>query len=582
MRSSIRQFLRPPVFADEDKNRTAHLLNVMLLSILVGATIYALLLPRLEPDRLHRLLLVGSVAPLVLLLRYMMVNGHVRLAATLLVCSMWCIVTLSIVTSGGVYSVSANVYVVFILAAALLLGGKYGIGFAVASIASGSLVLWAGANGLIVRSFLLSPALFWLVQSLIFVTVAVLLYLDTGSLDQIMRRMRRNEQMLSKRNQELQRYAGKIERREADLQASEEQYRILSELISDYAYALDIDVDGGMTLAWITDAFTRITGFDPSTFHSLDGWMTFIFAEDIPVVENWAAVSLTGKEHTCDYRVRVRSGEIRWLRSYSRPIWNPDHDRVVRIYGAVQDISEQRAGEEEQRRLLTEISWQREELRALNRRLAETQELERKHLVQELHDQTGQNLTAIALNLNIVKAQISGLSLPGETDQPVRKRIDDTISLVRQTTVQIRSVMADLRPPVLDDYGLKAALDWYATQVHERTGLTIHVTHATDIPRLPAPIENALFRIAQEAVTNVVKHADAAQVSVNLAVINDAISLTVWDDGRGFSPDEIDISQARTGWGMLSMQQRAEAVDGRFEVRTQDGEGTLIVVEVPL
>lgn len=582
MLSSIRQFISPPVFADEDKNRKARLLNIMLLTILVGAVIYALMLPRLEPGKLRRLFLVISVIPLVFLLRHLMLEGRIRLASILLVCGMWCIMTLSIATSGGAYSAAADIYVVFIVAAGLLLGGRFGIGLALASIISGLAMLWAGANDVIVQGFLLSPITFWLLQSLTFVAVAVFLYLDADSLQQILGHSRKSEHALAERNQELQLYAGMVERREAALQSSEERYRTLSELISDYAYALDIGVDGEMTLAWITDAFTRITGYDPSIFHSFDGWIHLIVADDIPIVENWAAVSLEGQEHTCDYRISVSGGGTRWLRSYSRPMWNPEHDRVVRIYGAIQDISEQMEAEEEQHRLLTEISRQREELSSLNRRLAETQELERKHLVQELHDQVGQNLTAIALNLNIVKAQISALSLPEGTDHPVRNRMDDTISLVRQTTVQIRSVMADLRPPVLDDYGLKATLDWYATQVHERTGITIHVTHATDISRLPAAVENTLFRIAQEAVTNAVKHADATQISVSLAIVNGNITLTVWDDGRGFAANAIDDTHSRTGWGLLSMQQRAEAVDGRFGVQSQNGEGTVIVVEVPL
>ncbi len=582
MRSAIRQFISPPVFADENQNRVAQLLNVMLLTVLVGVFAYAVMLPLLEPGKLHRLLLVGSVVALALILRHLMLHGSVRLAAMLLVFGMWCIITVSIATSGGPYSAAANIYVVFILAAALLLGGKYGIGLALMSILSGLVMLWAGANAVIDQGFILSPTTFWLLQSLTFITVAVLLYLDTAGLEQLLHHVRKNESALEQRNRELQLYAGRVERREAALHASEERYRVLSELISDYAYALDVDAEGGMILAWITDAFTRITGYDPGSFSSLDGWMDRIYPEDIPIVRNWVAVSLDGNEHTCDYRVRVDGGGVCWLRSYSRPMWDPEQDRVVRIYGAVQDISDQRQGEAKQHRLLIKISKQREELRSLNQRLAETQELERQHLVHELHDQVGQNLTAIALNLNIVKSQILALPLPQETERLVHTRMDDTISLVRQTTVQIRSVMADLRPPVLDDYGLKAALDWYATQVHERTGLPIQVTHATDISRVPVQIENALFRIAQEAVTNVVKHANATQVSINLAVINDCITLTVWDDGQGFSMDSVDANLSRTGWGLLSMEQRAEAVGGRCEVSSHAGRGTTVVVEAPL
>ena len=161
----------------------------------------------------------------------------------------------------------------------------------------------------------------------------------------------------------------------------------------------------------------------------------------------------------------------------------------------------------ENARLYQAVTTQRERLRALTTRLAETEEVERQQLARELHDRVGQHLTALGINLNIVRGQ-----MPEDTTEDVRERLDDTLALVKQTTQRIRDVMADLRPPVLDDYGLTAALDWYGRQFASRTGVTVTVQGEKLAPRLDAPTENALFRIAQEALTNVAKHAQAAQV----------------------------------------------------------------------
>jgi signal transduction histidine kinase len=143
-------------------------------------------------------------------------------------------------------------------------------------------------------------------------------------------------------------------------------------------------------------------------------------------------------------------------------------------------------------------------------------------------------------------------------------------------------VMANLRPPVLDDYGLVAALHWYREQLEERTGLNTVLTAEEPLERLPARIENALFRIAQEALTNVVKHARASLVSVSLAQEGMTLRLRVADDGIGFDAAETAGPDGRSGWGILTMIDRAEAVGARCSVESQIGQGTCVTVEVPL
>jgi len=222
-------------------------------------------------------------------------------------------------------------------------------------------------------------------------------------------------------------------------------------------------------------------------------------------------------------------------------------------------------------------------LRALTVQLADVAEAERQRLARELHDQVGQNLTALGINLNILRAQ-----MPEEAAASVRSRLDDSLSLVEQTAERIRDVMADLRPPVLDDYGLVAALRWYGEQFTQRTHIACVVKGEELAPRLAARVENALFRITQEALTNVAKHAQATQVTVTVEVNNGTLRLVVADDGIGFDPSTtLRTSPAYMaepdgghGWGLLTMSERAEAVGGRCRIESDPRRGARVIVEL--
>jgi signal transduction histidine kinase len=188
----------------------------------------------------------------------------------------------------------------------------------------------------------------------------------------------------------------------------------------------------------------------------------------------------------------------------------------------------------------------------------------------------GQSLTALGINLNIVQTQ-----MPKEATDLVRSRLDDSLALVEQTTERIRDVMADLRPPVLDDYGLIAALHWYGEQFASRTGIAVDVRGEELNPRLSAEVETVLFRIAQEALTNVTKHAQATKVMMAAKVDDETVRLVVADDGVGFDPTRLSESGERWGWGLLNMTERAEAAGGRCRIESAPTQGTRITVEVP-
>jgi signal transduction histidine kinase len=215
-------------------------------------------------------------------------------------------------------------------------------------------------------------------------------------------------------------------------------------------------------------------------------------------------------------------------------------------------------------------------LRALYIQLGELEEAERQRLARELHDQVGQNLTAIGINLNVIFNQLSH-----ESKTKVEDRLDDSVRILTETAGSIRDVMAALRPQVLDDYGLKAALELEAERFSERTGIRTQVIGKDISPRPLDGLETSLFRITQEALTNVSKHGVAKEVIVRLEQIDDMVRLTIDDDGIGFDMDQLNTLN-HSGWGLMTMRERIQAHDGSLQVDSTPGEGTQIIVEVSL
>ena len=246
-----------------------------------------------------------------------------------------------------------------------------------------------------------------------------------------------------------------------------------------------------------------------------------------------------------------------------------------------QQVTERQAAEDEKARLLAEVTRQSETMRALATRVTEAQENERKELARELHDQVGRDLTALGINLNIVRGQITA-DVPAAAE--IRERVNQALMLVEQTAESIRRVVTNLRPPVLDDYGLVSALNWYTSQFSLWTDLNITVVGQEPEPRLDVSVENGLFRIAQEALVNSAKHAQATRVRISVHTQHNRVHLRIADDGCGFDTDLLaessDQRVQHKGWGLINMRERAEALGGEFRVSSAVGRGTRITVEV--
>ncbi len=225
-----------------------------------------------------------------------------------------------------------------------------------------------------------------------------------------------------------------------------------------------------------------------------------------------------------------------------------------------------------------ELKEANQRLRSLTLRLADVEEKERQHLARELHDRVGQDLGLLDVHLNIVKQ-----ALPAEASPQLASRLNDALRLLSDVATHVYGVMAELRSPVLNDYGLVAALNWYGSQFTQRTDIQVVVTGDETSKRPPLTVENALLRIFQEALTNIAKYAQASLVSIQVEQNDAQLRLSIKDNGVGFSVEQWQTpSEDGRGWGILSMRERAEGLNGRLQILSKPSAGTQIIVEVPL
>ena len=204
------------------------------------------------------------------------------------------------------------------------------------------------------------------------------------------------------------------------------------------------------------------------------------------------------------------------------------------------------------------------------RRVVAAQEQERRRLARELHDETGQALTSILLGLRTVEE--------ARGEENMRAAVGEVRDLVRATLQDVRQLAVELRPKALDDFGLVAALERLTETFREQTGIALAFQSMLPAERLSPEVETALYRIVQESLTNIVKHARAGTVSITLGRKKDAVTVVVEDDGVGFEP-------ARTregGLGLIGMRERVALVGGRLIIESRPGAGTTFVVEVPV
>jgi signal transduction histidine kinase len=234
------------------------------------------------------------------------------------------------------------------------------------------------------------------------------------------------------------------------------------------------------------------------------------------------------------------------------------------MIGAMMDITDRKLSEQRLRD-------SREQLRALSAHMEQVREEERTRIAREIHDELGQALTGLKLDLSWFCARLPNHPALLDKSVGMLKLIDSTVNAVRRLSTE-------LRPAILDNLGLIAAIDWLAQEFQRRTGVSCEFITAEDDLVIDQERTTALFRITQEALTNVARYASAHSVQILLEREGSQLLLRVTDDGRGIT--EAD-QRSTHSFGLLGMRERAHLLRGTFEIKGQSGRGTTLTVRIP-
>jgi signal transduction histidine kinase len=290
----------------------------------------------------------------------------------------------------------------------------------------------------------------------------------------------------------------------------------------------------------VGQAFTRASPLPPSTFLNQELFFR-LFGFPVQLLRAGAAVM-------------AATFVIRFLRAFEVETQN----RIAELQAARLEEAERREA-------------QRGELL---RRVVAAQEAERQRVARELHDATGQSLTALGLGLRSLAGLVRDDAAAAE------RRLGHLEDLTARSLDELRRLIGDLRPSHLDDLGLAAALRWYAKDVQAHTHLPVSMEVSGEEHRLSSAVKIALFRVAQEAITNVIKHSGAQAARMRLAYTPEQVQLCVEDDGCGFDVQN-QIALARPAWGLLGMRERAALLNGHCQVHSRPGQGTRVEVVIP-
>lgn len=347
-----------------------------------------------------------------------------------------------------------------------------------------------------------------------------------------------------------------------DRKRAERQWHVLIDAIPQQIWSGPPDG----TLDYCNDRWRSYMGLQLEDLQG-DGWQAMLYPEDrARVLAAWRESVAQGTPYEQEERHRGADGIYRWFLARGVPLHDTEGN-IVRWYGTNTDIEDRKRAEEE-------LARHSQLLQLLSRRLFEVQEEERRHLARELHDEISQTLTAAKLNLRMIAPDVP---------PAVGGRLEDSIQIIDRLLTQVRQISLNLRPPLLDELGLVPALRWLADQQGQRANLPITFTANTDPLKLDPMIQTACFRVAQEALTNAIRHARATTVNVEVRAQPDRVSLEIRDDGVGF--DEGTSQQRARGGstvGLLSMKERVCLLGGEFKVHSTPGHGTKICAWFPL
>jgi len=351
---------------------------------------------------------------------------------------------------------------------------------------------------------------------------------------------------------------------EEALRESEERFRQLAENIREVFWLRSPDLK---QLLYVSPMYEKVCGRSCESLYA-DGPEAGVHPEDRPRVME-TLESLAGSEFEIEYRLVTKNGEVRWLRDRGFPIRNAAGE-IYRMGGVAEDITDRKEAEER-------LKAKREQLRALSASLQSAREQEATRIAHQVHDEMGGILTGLRWDLEAFEKTIQEPAGP-EHLKAMRDKLTAMLGLTDAAINAVRRIASELRPSILDDLGLREAIEWQAEQFQARTGIECRSECFSASISLGDLQSTAVFRIFQEALTNILRHAQATRVDVAMREEDGNFLLTVTDNGRGIKQSEV---LDRKSLGLLGMQERAHLIGGRVDIAGLQGAGTTLHVRVP-
>jgi PAS domain S-box-containing protein len=381
------------------------------------------------------------------------------------------------------------------------------------------------------------------------------------------------ERRVAERTGELQQKALDLEKVNHDLAQRNQELDAIVQTAPDIIFSRQ--PDGGRE--YISGRFYEYTGASPGSAIGY-GWLEYVHPDDKESSSaHWTRCVQSGEPYECEYRLRGADGVYRWFRARAVPL--KDHEgKILKWYGTCSDIHDSKLLEQSIRDSAAElerlVDSRTAELRRLSGRLMTMQDEERRRIAREIHDGLGQELAAAKMILDGILAKDKAPTL--------QQASMEASQLVDRAIQQVRTISHLLHPPLLDEVGLVSALRWFLEGLSQRSGIEIQLqVQPKSLGRLKSEVETAIFRIVQEALTNMFRHSGARHGCIALASENGNIMVKVSDDGKGIDEDVVQFRPESVGVGIGGMRQRVTELGGTLRL-VNANPGTIVEVVIPV
>lgn len=380
------------------------------------------------------------------------------------------------------------------------------------------------------------------------------------------------EQRVAQRTEELEHKARALEQLNSELAQKNQELDAIVQTAPDIIFSRT--PDGGRE--YISGRFYEYTGAPPESASGF-GWLEYIHPDDKEEsLAHWLRCVQSGEAYESDYRLRGADSQYRWFRARAVPLRDAQGG-IQKWYGTCSDIHDSKLLEQSIRENATELERMVESrtaaLRRLSNRMMTLQDEERRRIAREIHDGLGQELAAAKMILDGILSKDSSPS--------IQQASAEASQLVDRAIQQVRTISHLLHPPLLDEVGLASALRWFLEGLSDRSGISVQLEIVPpNLPRLKSELETAIFRIVQEALTNMFRHSGARNGGVSLCQKDGSIFVTVRDDGKGIEEQVIQLRPESVGVGIGGMRQRVTELGGSLRLANANP-GTIVEVVIP-